>query len=56
MLLNFNNLRLIDKHSFHSNKSVSILNEPTATIEVDKEFDVHNLIGMLVKEVVLSPF
>lgn len=36
MLLNFSQLRLIDKRSTISSKSVSIKKQPTATIEVER--------------------
>ena len=52
MLLNFSGLKNIDKQSVCSSKVskvVSILKEPTATIEVEREFDMNFLLAALVK-------
>lgn len=63
MILNFSALRNIDKQSACSSrvsrvskvsKSVSIIREPTATIEVEREFDMNFFLAALVKEIVLT--
>lgn len=57
MVLNFSGLKNIEKLSRNTSKvskAVSIIKEPTATIEVEKEFDMNYFLAALVKEVVLT--